>query len=450
MPSSCPSSSKVCVVSLGCPKNLVDSEMMLGLLTREGFKLTTDPSEADAIVINSCAFVEEAKRESIGKILELARYKKEGRCRLLVVGGCLPERYGRALAAEMPEVDLFVGTNKILPDPDLPRIRSTPSHYTYVKISEGCSHLCSFCTIPAIRGGLKSRPIESIVREVKAGVDQGIKEFNLIAQDLNEYGRDLKNGESLTKLLTELDRIRGDFWLRTLYLYPLEFTDRLIGLLRDAEHVVKYVDIPLQHISERILLSMKRGSPSRTVRQLLSRLKKRIPGITLRTTFLVGYPGETGGEFRELCDFVGEYEFDRVGVFKYSREEGTPAAGLSDQVPEEVKGERYDRLMGLQQKISLKKNRGLVGKTFRALCEGAFARLPTQAPEIDGATYLAGGSVPVGEFREIRIVGAREYDLIASLKIPNLGHLRRNGGRRRRVPSFEGDPPGRRPGENGI
>ena len=449
---------KICLISLGCPKNLVDAEMMLGFLKKDGFDFTSRPEEGEVIVVNTCGFVEDSKRESIGQILEMAKYKEEGRCKVLVATGCLSQRYSEQLSKEMPEVDLFIGTGEfdrlsgllrerfapspttiaheseipspaggegsrvlvtsrqILPDPDLPRVLATPKHYSYLKISEGCSHICSFCIIPKIRGRLKSRPIDSIVREVRELVDRGVKEFNMIAQDLNEYGRDLKNGSNLAELLVELNRIEGDFWLRPLYMYPLEFTDELIGVLRDSEHIVKYVDMPLQHINERVLLSMKRGSPSRYVRQLLTKLKKNISDIAIRTTFIVGYPGETEEEFRDLCDFVNEYEFDRVGVFKYSIEEETAAAELSDQLPAEVKEERYHRLMSLQQKVSLKKNRSLVGKEFKVLCESpSQGRLSIQAPEIDGITYLSGASPQTGEFVLTKVVKAHEYDVIAEL-----------------------------------
>ncbi len=432
------SSPQVCLVSLGCSKNLVDSEMMLGFLKNDGFRFTREPSEAEVIVVNTCGFLEASKRESIQKILEVARYKEEGRCRVLVASGCLTQRYGEALAREMPEVDLFVGTGEfdrigallrekfsgqhivvsrkqILPDPDLPRVLSTPGHYAYVKISEGCSHTCSFCIIPAIRGGLKSRPVSSIVREVGSLVSQGVKEFNLIAQDLNEYGRDLKDGSNLASLLLELDRVPGDYWLRPLYMYPLEFNDRLIDVLRDSEHVVRYVDIPLQHISERVLLSMRRGSPSRYVRQLLTKLKEKIPDIALRTTFIVGYPGETEDEFLELCDFVRETGFDRMGVFQYSEEEGTRAVDLPDRIPPQIREERWHRLMEIQQGISEKKNRDLVGKTFRALVEGeGQARLASQAPEIDGVTYVSGSRFQAGTFVSVRIERAEAYDLFAN------------------------------------
>jgi ribosomal protein S12 methylthiotransferase len=436
-------SRKVCLVSLGCPKNLVDAEMMLGFLKKDGFSFSTRPEESDVIVVNTCGFLEASRRESIDRILEMARYKEEGKCKVLVASGCLTQMHGEELSKEMPEVDLFVGTSEfdrlagflrnefkdrvavsarqILPDPDLPRVLSTPKHYSYVKISEGCSHICSFCTIPAIRGRLKSRMKDSVVREVEAFVSEGVKEFNLIAQDLNEFGRDLKDGTNLAGLLEALDGIRGDFWLRPLYMYPLEFNDRLIDTIRDARHVVKYADMPLQHISERILLSMKRGSPSRYVRQLLSKLKTKIPEIALRTTFIVGYPGETETEFQELCDFVSEVEFDRVGVFKFSIEEGTAAATLPDQIGQEIKEERYARLMEIQQKISRKRNKALVGRTMTALCEGPMpespgflkARLASQAPEIDGMTFLTGKNAKPGEFITAKILKSTDYDLIA-------------------------------------
>ena len=451
---------RVCLVSLGCPKNLVDAEMMLGFLKKDGFELTTDPAVSEVIVVNTCGFVEDSKRESIGQILEMARYKEEGNCRVLVASGCLTQRYSQELHKDMPEVDLFVGTGEfdklagylkekfgggeatspvhvsarqILPDPDLPRIQATPKHYTYTKISEGCSHICSFCIIPAIRGRLKSRPMTSIVREIREGVDRGVREFNLIAQDLNEYGRDLKDGTNLAALLEALNSVEGDFWLRPLYMYPLEFNDRLIEVLRDSEHIVKYVDMPLQHIGEKVLLSMKRGSPSRYVRQVLAKLKSKIPGIAIRTTFIVGYPGETEDEFQELCDFVGEYEFDRVGVFKFSIEEGTAAAVLQNQLDHEIKDARFERLMAIQQKISRKKNKGLVGKTVRVLCESPVpdgeglykARLSTQAPEIDGMTFLAGKDLTPGTFVDAKILKATDYDLIAEAREETFSRIHR-------------------------
>ncbi len=459
---------KICLVSLGCPKNLVDAEMMLGFLAKDGFGFSTNPAESDVIVVNTCGFVEDSKKESIDQILKMAEYKEKGNCKVLVATGCLSQRYSETLSHDLPEVDAFVGLGEfdklsgilrdqfahsekrvyvnenfdpstslraenlseftthrqILPDPDLPRILATPKHYTYVKISEGCSHRCSFCIIPHIRGDLKSRPISSIVREVKTQVENGVKEFNLIAQDLNEYGKDLRDGSNLTQLLSELSEIKRDFWIRPLYMYPLEFTDKLIAVMRDSERLVKYVDMPLQHINDRVMKSMKRGSPSRYVRQVLDKLKNAMPEIAIRTTFIVGYPGETEEEFQELYQFVKDYEFQHVGVFKYSQEEGTAAANLSDQIADEVKQDRFDRLMSMQQKISLKKNESFVGKTLRVLCERSSdrpghmqGRLAIQAPEIDGLTYLKiTHKIPVsGEFIQAKITQAEEYDLVGEI-----------------------------------
>ncbi|HCU23823.1 MAG TPA: 30S ribosomal protein S12 methylthiotransferase RimO [Deltaproteobacteria bacterium] len=459
---------KVCLISLGCPKNLVSAELMLGSLKQEGFLFTTTPEEAEVIVVNTCGFIEASKRESIDKLLEAARYKESGNCRVLVASGCLTQRYSQELAQEMPEVDLFVGLSEfdklpeflrgkfdapqtlssiqvgerilpeessrrrlsefsplrqILPDPDRPRVLATPKHFSYLKISEGCSHRCSFCVIPHIRGDLKSRTPASILHEVEQWVERGVREFNLIAQDLNEYGKDLRDGSNLAGLLQALNALPGDFWLRPLYLYPLEFSDSLIGVLRDSEKVVKYIDMPLQHISDRILRSMKRGSPGRYVRQVLAKLKQAMPEAALRTTFIVGYPGETDAEFAELCDFVQEIEFDRVGVFTYSQEEGTPAATLPDAVPDPVKQERLARLMEIQQAVSLKKNQALLGRRFRVLVDGPSeeselvyqGRLYSQAPEIDGVTYLSGDAAHPGEFLEVEITQATEYDLVGEL-----------------------------------
>ncbi len=447
---------KVCLISLGCPKNLVDAEMMLGFLKKDGFELTINPEEAHVLVVNTCGFVADSKKESIDKLLNMAEYKKTGRCEVLVASGCLTQRYSQELADEMPEVDLLIGLGEfhrlpelirtklpqnasarsfveserlythfqqILPDPDLPRILATPRHYSYLKISEGCSHRCSFCAIPHIRGRLKSRPISSIVREVQMLLEDGVKEFNLIAQDLNEYGKDLGDGSSLTQLIQELDQLEGEFWLRPHYMYPLEFTDRLIETLKESDHVVKYVDMPLQHISERILRSMRRGSPSRYVRQVLTRLKTAMPDIAIRTTFIVGYPGETKDEFSELLQFLKEFEFDHVGAFQYSPEEGTEAALLPEEVSEKIRAERYHQLMTLQQKISLNKNRSHVGKIYEALCEQESAdsssivkaRIYSQAPEIDGLTFLSGQKMNSGEFVKVKMIAAKEYDLIAEV-----------------------------------
>lgn len=435
---------KVCLVSLGCPKNLVDSEFMLGSLKQEGFTFTTHPEEAQVLVVNTCSFIQESKAESIDRLLEMAELKKTGQCEVLVSTGCLSQRYGSALAKEMPEVDLILGTGEfdrlpqllrekgvvapqvstrqILPDPDRPRILATPSHYSYVKVSEGCSHNCSFCIIPKIRGGLTSRPMDSIVTEVRTLMDQGVVEFNLIAQDLNEYGRDLHDGTSLVKLIQALDQIDGEFWLRPLYMYPLLFNEDLITALKDSRHWARYIDIPLQHIDDRILKSMGRGSSSRYIRDLLAKLRTAVPDLTLRTTFIVGYPGETEEQFQRLYDFVAETEFDRLGVFEYSHEEETEAFSLPDLIGEEDKKERKDRLMDLQRSISLKKNQSRVGEEVRVLVEGTseendwvlYGRLPSQAPEIDGVTYLSEGTAQPGDILSAKILEAHPYDLVAS------------------------------------
>lgn len=458
---------KICLVSLGCPKNLVDAEMMLGFLQKDGFSFSTNPAESEVIVVNTCGFVEDSKKESIDQLLQMAEYKETGNCKVLVATGCLSQRYSETLSHDLPEVDAFVGLGEfdrlssilreqfahsekrvyvnenferdplkknlsdftthrqILPDPDLPRILATPRHYTYVKVSEGCSHRCSFCIIPHIRGDLKSRSIASIAREVQSLSEQGVKEFNLIAQDLNEFGKDLRDGSNLTELFTALEKVPGDFWVRPLYMYPLEFSDSLIQIMRDSKHLVKYADMPLQHINDRVMRSMKRGSPSRYVRQVLEKLKTAMPEIAIRTTFIVGYPGETDAEFQELYDFVKDTEFNHVGVFQYSQEEGTSAALLPDQLADEVKQERFDRLMSLQQKISLKKNQALVGKTLQVLCEKPAddkpghlqGRLSIQAPDIDGLTYLKiAHQIPTsGDFVQAKIIEAQEYDLIAEI-----------------------------------
>lgn len=426
---------------------------MLGSLKQAGFELTLEPEQAEVLVVNTCSFIEGSKSESIDKLLELAEYKKNGKCQLLVSTGCLSQRYGEVLAQEMPEVDIILGTGEfdrlptllkeklnlknasrqsvpelqvssrqILPDPDQPRILATPKHYAYVKLSEGCSHQCSFCIIPKIRGGLKSRAMDSVLQEIRALLDQGVKEMNFIAQDLNEYGRDLKNGTTLTKLLQEVENIPGDFWYRPLYMYPLLFNEELIETLALSKHWTRYIDMPLQHINDRILNSMRRGSSGKFIRNLLGKLRGQIPDITIRTTFIVGYPGETEAEFQELYDFIREFEFDRLGVFAYSQEENTEAATLPGQVAEEVKEQRLAQLMELQREISRRKQKSLVGKSLPVLVEGfseendwvLVGRLSSQAPDIDGITYLSETDGKIGEFLDVTIQSSEDYDLVAT------------------------------------
>lgn len=435
-------------VSLGCPKNLVDSEVMLGLLNENDFAIVTPDKKSNITVINTCGFVEESKQESIDTILEITQKKKAGDVDLVVVTGCLSQRYKEELPKLLPEVDLFIGTGEyhklpgllrhkmagkpgityvekpeFVPDHLTPKMQLTPFYTKYVKISEGCSHQCSFCIIPYMRGTLRSRQPESIFSEIQTGIQKGVKEFNLVGQDLNEYGRDLTERSSLFKLLDGLEKLDGDFWLRLMYMYPLQFPDRLVELIARHPHVLKYVDIPLQHISDSMLKRMNRGSSSKYIYRLIEQLKTKVPDITLRTTFIVGHPGETKKDFDELMEFVTGAEFDRVGVFQYSPEEGTPSALMPDQVPNNVKQDRFDTLMSAQQKISLAKNKNLVGKTLKALLEGPSkesdlllaARHAGQAPDIDGEILIRDGSAPAGNFCNVKIVDAFEYDLLGEI-----------------------------------
>lgn len=435
-------------ISLGCPKNLVDSEIMLGLLDKDNFEIIGSEQSSQVTIINTCSFVEDAKQESIDTILEITERKKQGLCEMIVVTGCLPQRYTKNLSRLLPEVDLFVGTGEFsrlpglirhklagkkrkthvslsafLPDHLTPRKQITPFYTKFLKISEGCSHRCSFCVIPNIRGDLTSREPQDIRQEIITGVNQGIKEFNLVAQDLNEYGRDLSNRPSLYKLLSSLSEIEGDFWIRLMYMYPLQFPDKLIKLIAEHPHVVKYVDIPLQHISDNILQQMDRGSSSRYIHRLIENLKDAIPNIVLRTTFIVGHPGETDLDFKELKKFVIASKFDRVGVFKYSHEEGTPSYYMDNQIDDELKQDRMNELLSIQKEISLNKNKKMIGKTLKVLFEGQSkesdllyqGRYYGQAPEIDGDILIRSGQAKLGEFCNVKIVDAFEYDLLGEI-----------------------------------
>jgi len=436
----------VCLVSLGCPKNLVDSEVILGLLAKEGHPLTTDPSKGEVIIVNTCSFIQDATQEAIDTILKLAPYKKEGRCRLLIVSGCLPQRYGKTLEQELPEVDLFVGTGSFQKIPNLiakagkrksylsgqtflyndqtPRVLSTPSFTAYLKIAEGCSRTCTFCTVPAIRGPYRSRRIYSILKEAERLADRGGKELILIAQDTTIYGEDLRDGTSLERLLKELIRIDGLRWIRILYAYPTSgrFTDRLLQLIGQEEKICSYLDLPIQHIDDEILRRMGRRSKGQEIRDLIQRIRTFVPGIALRTSLIVGFPGERESPFKALLRFVEEAQFDHLGAFKYSPEEGTPAFKLSNPVPEEVKEERLKTLMQAQKKISLKKYRRMVGRNITVLVEGMDqqkgslrGRIQTQAPEIDGCVFLKGKALP-GDWVEARITQALPYDLVGEIK----------------------------------
>ncbi|OGP77189.1 MAG: ribosomal protein S12 methylthiotransferase RimO [Deltaproteobacteria bacterium RBG_16_49_23] len=432
----------VCLVSLGCPKNLVDSEVTLGLLSKEGYALTTDPSKGDVIIVNTCSFIKDAVQEAIETILQLTPYKREGRCRLLIVSGCLPQRYGRILEKELPEVDLFVGTGSFHKIPRLisrggkrksflsgqtflynektPRILSTPAYTAYLKIAEGCSRTCTFCTVPKIRGPYRSRTIRSILKEAEKLAYQGVKELILIAQDTTAYGEDLRGGATLENLLKDLVRVEGLRWIRILYAYPnpARFTESLLQLIGQEGKICPYLDLPIQHIDDKILRRMGRRSKGKEIRDLIQKIRSSVPEMALRTSLIVGFPGESESQFKALLHFVEEVQFDHLGAFKYSPEEGTPASRLSSPVPEEVKEERLRILMEVQKKISLKKYRKMVGRKMEALVEEANSermtlrgRIQTQAPEIDGCVFLKGEALP-GDWVEVRITRALSYDLI--------------------------------------
>ncbi|HPQ81539.1 MAG TPA: 30S ribosomal protein S12 methylthiotransferase RimO [bacterium] len=441
-------------ISLGCPKNLVDSEVMLGLLIEAGFSLTEDASSAEVIVVNTCAFIEDAKREAIDALLEMGEMKRAGRCRLLVAAGCLPQRYREELAKLLPEVDAFIGAGdfprivEILGDrlksPDVkteersvcvgapeylydhmsPRLQITPAHAAYVKIAEGCFHPCSFCIIPKLRGRFRSRRPESVVEEVRGLLGRGVREINLVAQDSTAYGRDV--GSDIATLMEELARLPGPKWLRLLYSYPHGFPDRLIEVIRDSRDVCKYVDVPIQHISDRVLRSMKRKGAGAEIRELVGKLRREIPGVSLRTSLIVGYPGETQEDFDMLLDFVCEARFEHLGVFTYSPEEGTAASRLKGRVTHEVAARRRDEIMDVQRDISLENNRRYLGRRLRVLVEGVSpesdlliaGRHEGQAPEIDGVVYINDGSAARGEFAEVEITEAHEYDLVGRTIAP--------------------------------
>jgi ribosomal protein S12 methylthiotransferase len=436
--------------TLGCPKNRVDSEIMLGTLAEAGFQLVQEPERAEVIVVNTCGFIESAKAESISAIVELAEMKAEGRCKKLVVAGCLTQRYHAELAAELPEVDHFVGTGAyqdiarivadaqssrvIVPDPDFvhaattPRVNSLPSHTAYLKIAEGCDNACAFCIIPKLRGPQRSRPAEDLVAEAEALAANGAVELSLVAQDLTAWGHDLRPRQRLHHLLPELCRVDGIRWIRLHYAYPRDFPDALVDVMAREEKIVKYLDMPLQHSSDRLLRDMKRGRDSRFLRELLATLRRRIPGLALRTSLIVGLPGETEEDFQGLLDFVEEQRFERLGVFEYSREEGTPAAEMEGQVPEALKRERFQAVMEIQREIAAAHQRKLLGRRIEVLVEGASSesehllagRNAQQAPEIDGITYIneiaidgaPGAAVYPGEIVTVEVSDAADYDLV--------------------------------------
>src|SRR4051794_32280348 len=444
------SSKNIHFVSLGCPKNRVDTEVMLGQVADAGHRVVDDPAQAEVIVVNTCSFIGEAKQESVDAILEMARYKDGGRCERLVVTGCLSQRYPKELADEMPEVDHFLGTDEVglvaravigdagrvevaetpryLYDDLVPRQPSMARHTAYVKIAEGCDRPCAFCIIPKLRGPQRSRGIDDIVAEVRGLAGEGVVEVNLIAQDLTRYGWDAgsspESRATLAQLLRALGRVDGVAWIRLHYTFPSAFDDELIDAIASEPRVVKYIDVPLQHISDAMLKRMRRGHSGRVTRELVARLRARIDDVVLRTTFIVGHPGETAAEFDELCAFVAESKFDRAGAFTYSVEPGTVSALLPHRVDPEVAVERQQALMEIQRQISRERGEAMVGREIDVLVEGVSSeseylmegRWYGQAPGIDGVTYLSDGQVTPGSLVRVRVTQASDYDLAATLE----------------------------------
>jgi len=439
---------KLGVVSLGCPKNAVDTELVLGDLQGDEYEITSNQKDADLIIVNTCGFIEASKKESIDAILEMAALKIEGKCKKLVVTGCLSERYSDVLLKEIPEIDHMLGVNQypqlkqILKEANsrrkdvaqnhvhepaeyfesyMNRVLTTPFYSAYLKLGEGCSNKCAFCIIPKIRGQFRSRSPESIIAEVEHFAQHGVKEFNLISQDTTMYGFDLKMKDGLVQLLKSLAKINGVKWLRLFYCYPTFIDSELIEYIASEEKVCNYVDVPLQHTHDFMLKRMKRQEKEKGVRNMIDELHHKVPGIALRTTFITGFPGETDEHFKHLLEFVREIEFDHVGVFAYSHEEGTTAFDYKDLVPGETAAARRDELMGMQQEICRKKNAAKVGKILPVLIEGSdpeeeyliTGRLATQAPGIDGQVIIEESEVETGQMTPMLITGSTDYDLVA-------------------------------------
>ena len=438
---------KILFISLGCDKNLADSEEMLGLLTAGGHEITDDETQADAIVINTCCFIKDAKEESVETILEMAEYKKTGSCHALIVTGCMAQRYQKEIIEEVPEVDAVLGTTSYgdivkaleeavagnhfeefrdidyLPDTGSKRVLTTGGHFGYLKIAEGCDKHCTYCIIPKLRGKFRSVPMERLIAQAEDMAEQGVKELILVAQETTVYGKDLYGKKSLHILLKKLCEIRGIRWIRILYCYPEEIYDELIETIRDEKKICHYLDIPIQHASDHILKRMGRRTSKQELIDIVGKLRKEIPDIVLRTTLITGFPGETEEDHEELKEFVDEMEFDRLGVFTYSPEENTPAAEMADQVPEEVKEERRDELMELQQEISYDKGQDRIGQELLVMIEGKVAdesayigRTYGDAPKVDGYIFVQTGELLMtGDFAKVRVTGALEYDLIGVL-----------------------------------
>ena len=438
---------KILFISLGCDKNLADSEEMLGLLTAGGHEITDDETQADAIVINTCCFIKDAKEESVETILEMAEYKKTGSCHALIVTGCMAQRYQKEIIEEVPEVDAVLGTTSYgdivkaleeavagnhfeefrdidyLPDTGSKRVLTTGGHFGYLKIAEGCDKHCTYCIIPKLRGKFRSVPMERLIAQAEDMAEQGVKELILVAQETTVYGKDLYGKKSLHILLKKLCEIRGIRWIRILYCYPEEIYDELIETIRDEKKICHYLDIPIQHASDRILKRMGRRTSKQELIDIVGKLRKEIPDIVLRTTLITGFPGETEEDHEEPKDLVDEMEFHRLGVFTYSPEENTPAAEMADQVPEEVKEERRDELMELQQEISYDRGQDRIGQELLVMIEGKVAdesayigRTYGDAPKVDGYIFVQTGELLMtGDFAKVRVTGALEYDLIGVL-----------------------------------
>jgi ribosomal protein S12 methylthiotransferase len=451
---------KVSLISLGCAKNLVDSEIMIGHLHQAGMQVIPEADKADVVIVNTCSFLNSAKEESIATILEahenrgLRKRRKEQK---LIVAGCMSQRFSKDLPGSMPEVDAFIGLDQVtkvapiieelyakersakalpenfvtgrstyIPDYDTPRFRLTPRHFAYVKIAEGCNHPCTFCIIPQIRGRHRSRTVESVVAEARQLIKEGVKELNLISQDTTFFGMDTWDekagprakvdsgrGTALTTLLRQLNAIEGDFWIRLLYTHPAHWSDELIKTIAECPKVARYVDMPLQHISDHMLTEMQRETSSAHIRDLVKRIRAGIPGIALRTTFIVGFPGETEADVEELCAFIRETKFERLGVFRYSQEENTRASKMPGQLSQKVKDARWHRTMALQKEIAAEVSQRTVGRTIKVLVEEpGVARGEADAPDIDGRVYVP-HNLPVSEFVEIKITGSHDYDLLA-------------------------------------
>ena len=448
-------STKIGMISLGCAKNLVDAEVMLGSVLQRGMEITSSADDADVLVVNTCAFIDSAKEESIEAILKAheARGMNKRAGQKLIVGGCMSQRFARELREEMPEVDAFIGLDQVkelgaivekvmanegvdlsfaearpsyIPDYDTPRFRLTPAHSAYVKIAEGCNHPCTFCVIPQMRGKHRSRSMESVLTEIRGLVAEGVREFNLISQDTTYYGMDLwagkagprqpvdsMRGPTLIALLRAIEQIEGDFWVRLLYTHPAHWSDELIETIADCRKVARYIDIPLQHIHESMLRRMRRETSREHIENLINKIRAIIPGIALRTTFIVGFPGETDAEFGSLLRFIERVRFERLGIFKYSREDGSRAAKMPDQVPTKTKNARYRAAMSVQQKIAYDAARQKIGQELKLLIDQPLiARTEADAPDVDGRVILSKPAL-VGDFVTRRITGTRGYDLLA-------------------------------------